>query len=327
MKPSGRISTGKVFVTIALFALALAFSAGVTAETGRPAAFSLYYPESLAEQFGEGLFLDKIPERIVVMTPNPVLAMYEMGIDMLAVPVSQLNQWPEGLAAEQLPIDRTTVDMEGIMMMEPDFVILSTGKRDTTGKALEEFGIPCYYTLSGPSVTFGDIREMIRLLGEAFGKTEVTDRIMADFDAVEARAARYKASHEARTAAVLLSNPGAYMQGSQSYLGGMLDMMGYTNIADTNGPASSLPISMEDLILANPQSVFVTVPSAPDPADARAMYEDAFKENGSVWGKLDAVAEDRVVYMGAKYSHASGLNVLTEFTALMDLLEESSQNP
>jgi ABC-type Fe3+-hydroxamate transport system substrate-binding protein len=300
----------------------LVLAGAAAAETSnQPAAFSLYYPESLQEQFGEGLFLDYIPERVVVMTPNPVLALHEMGIEMLAVPISQLNEWPEEMKGERLPLDRTTVDMEGIMMMEPDFVILSTGKRDTTGAALEEFGIPCYYTLSGPGVTFGNIREMIRLLGEAFGNTGVTASIMSDFDAVEARAAQFKAGHEPQTAAVLLSNPGAYMQGSKSYLGSMLDMLGYTNIADTDGPASSLPLSMEDLILANPHELFVTVPTAVEPDDARAIYEDAFNENGSVWGQLDAVAEDRVIYMGAKYSHASGLNVIKEFNVLIDLLE------
>ncbi|MDR1262683.1 MAG: ABC transporter substrate-binding protein [Oscillospiraceae bacterium] len=282
--------------------------------------FSLAYPPSLQEQFGEGLLLDATPQRLIVMTPNPVLAMYEMGLEMLAVPISQLSVWPDELKAERLPLDRNTVDMEGILLLQPDFVILSTGQRDAYGKTLEERGIPCYYVKSGPAVTFQDIREMIQLIGAAFGKTEITQNIMGRFDAVEAAAARYKAEHGAQTAAVMFSEPGAYLLGSKSYLGSMLDMMGYLNIADQDKPASLLPISMEELILQNPQAIFVTHTSTATGEEARVIYEAAFEENAAVWGKLDAISGNNVVYLGASYSHASGLNVISEFETLLAIM-------
>jgi iron complex transport system substrate-binding protein len=284
------------------------------------AAFELYYPEHLKEQFGEKLVMDHIPTRIVVMTTGPVLTMYRMGIDMLAVPASALNEWPDDLTAQQLPLGRNTVDLEGIVMLDPDFVILSTGNSETYGKALEESGVACYYVLSGPGVQYDHIYQEVRLLGEAFGKVEALSDILAEYDALETKIAAYRETLMENTAAILYSEPGANTQGSASYLGDILKRLGYANTADQDTPQGTIPFSMEDLIIANPYTLFVTVPSAPTVELTKEIYESAFQENPQVWNQLDAVKEGRVVYLPAEYSHASGLNIIPEIYGLLDML-------
>ena len=65
-------------------------STAVSATNQQSEGFEIKYPESLQEQFGESLKMEKTPERIIVMTAGPVMTLYEMGVDMVAIPNSSI---------------------------------------------------------------------------------------------------------------------------------------------------------------------------------------------------------------------------------------------
>ena len=120
-------------------------STAVSATNQQSEGFEIKYPESLQEQFGESLKMEKTPERIIVMTAGPVMTLYEMGVDMVAIPNSSITEWPDDLKAERLPFGMNEIDMESIIALKPDLVILSSTNKEKYGNTLESQGIACYY--------------------------------------------------------------------------------------------------------------------------------------------------------------------------------------
>ena len=59
----------------------------------------LRYPEALQQYgFKEPVVLDKRPQRVVSLAHTPVLALYEMGVNQVAVPQNKMFSWPDELA-------------------------------------------------------------------------------------------------------------------------------------------------------------------------------------------------------------------------------------
>lgn len=300
-----------------------ASTANVSATDQKSEGFEIKYPKSLQEQFGESLKMDKTPERIVVMTAGPVMTLYEMGVDMVAIPNSSITQWPDDLKAERLPFSMNEIDMEGIIALKPDLVIISKTNKEKYGNTLESQGIACYYVNAGPTVQYDDIKEEVEILGEAFDKKEETDAILKKFTDLETDMAAFKEKNGGKTAGILFAYPPSFMQGSNGYLGDMLEKLGYVNVADKDGQASSnAQLSMEDLIVANPDLLVAVSPQTKTGEDLKNSYEQEFANNPQTWNQLNAVKNDKVVYLGNIYAKSSGINIIDDIHSLMDQLEQ-----
>lgn len=44
------------------------------------------------------------------MTAGPVMTLYEMGVDMVAIPNSSITEWPDDLKAERLPFGMNEIE-------------------------------------------------------------------------------------------------------------------------------------------------------------------------------------------------------------------------
>ena len=281
-------------------------STAVSATNQQSEGFEIKYPESLQEQFGESLKMEKTPERIIVMTAGPVMTLYEMGVDMVA-----------------LPFGMNEIDMESIIALKPDLVILSSTNKEKYGNTLESQGIACYYVNAGPTVQYDDIKTEVQILGEAFNKKEETDAIMKKFTDLETDMAAFKEKSGGKSVGILFSYPPSYMQGSGGYLGDMLEKLGYVNISDKDGQATSnAQLSMEDLIVANPDLLFAVSPTTKTGDDLKTSYEQEFANNPQTWNQLSAVQNDKVVYLGSIYAKSSGINIIDDIRSLMNQLEQ-----
>lgn len=84
-----------------------AISSGVEQEEGKVV---LSYPDYMQELGCEDpVVLDSEPKRVVSLTRGPVLALYELGVPLIAIPSTNGDVWPEGLIsqAEQLGVRGT----------------------------------------------------------------------------------------------------------------------------------------------------------------------------------------------------------------------------
>ena len=286
---------------------------------------TLYYPSYLQESEGEALVLDQMPERIVCLSNAALQILVRCGIQPVAVtePTASV-EYPDWVY--DLPVISTSMsslDTEAIIAMEPDLLIVGSYQKETYGQQFADAGIPVYYTSEGPSIAYGEAREEAITLARSFGSEELAAEIEAEFEAVEARAAAYTASHDSQTMMIFFYTPGTYFQTSEGYLGSMLSMLPFENLADTVvDPASrTLPTDIETCLTLNPDVIFAISPTAPTADVIQGLYEETFAQDPDLWNQFSAVANDNVIYLSSEYVTSKGIQVIDSLNALIDMLE------
>ena len=314
----------KRVLSIALSAIlcAVMFTGGVAEEAQQ---VKLYYPSYLQESEGEALVLDKMPERIVCLSNAALQILVRCGIQPVAVtePASSV-EYPDWVY--DLPVistSMTSLDSESIIAMEPDLLIVGSYQKETYGQQFADAGIPVYYTSEGPSIAYAEAREEAITLARSFGSEELAAEVEAEFEAVEARAADYAATHDVKSMMIFFHTPGTYFQTSEGYLGSMLAMLPFENLADTVvDPASrTVPTDIETCLTLDPEVIFAISPTAPTADVIQGVYEETFAQEPALWEQFSAVANDNVIYLSSEYVTSKGIQVIDSLNALIDLLE------
>ena len=314
----------KRVLSIALSAIlcAVMFTGGVAEEAQQ---VKLYYPSYLQESEGEALVLDKMPERIVCLSNAALQILVRCGIQPVAVtePASSV-EYPDWVY--ELPVistSMTSLDSEAIIAMEPDLLIVGSYQKETYGQQFADAGIPVYYTSEGPSIAYAEAREEAITLARSFGSEELASEVEAEFEAVEARAADYAATHDVKSMMIFFHTPGTYFQTSEGYLGSMLAMLPFENLADTVvDPASrTVPTDIETCLTLDPEVIFAISPTAPTADVIQGVYEETFAQEPALWEQFSAVANDNVIYLSSEYVTSKGIQVIDSLNALIDLLE------
>jgi len=288
--------------------------------------FTIKYPEAMQEKFGEEVVLDKTPERIIVMTSGPVQTLYEMGVEMLAIPDSIISSWSKDIKAQRLPFSYSEIDIEGILALNPDFVILSSYNKEKYGAILEQNNIPTYYVSAGPFVLVDDIKEEVEIFGNAFNKQEEKGIIMKKFQDVENKMKEYKEKNKSESVSVLFGYPPSMTMTSKSYLGDILSKLGFTNVADNNElmlkQGSSTTLNMEKFVEVDPKLIVAISPSIKNAEDTKKSFQSEFNKNRAIWDKISAVKNGDVVYLGSSLSKSSGIKVIDDINTLIEILEK-----
>ncbi len=314
----------KRVLSIALSAILCAamFASGVAEEAQQ---VKLYYPSYLQESEGEALVLDKMPERIVCLSNAALQILVRCGIQPVAVtePASSV-EYPDWVY--ELPVistSMTSLDSESIIAMEPDLLIVGSYQKETYGQQFADAGIPVYYTSEGPSIAYAEAREEAITLARSFGSEELAAEVEAEFEAVEARAADYVATHDVKSMMIFFHTPGTYFQTSEGYLGSMLAMLPFENLADTVvDPASrTVPTDIETCLTLDPEVIFAISPTAATADVIQGVYEETFAQEPGLWEQFSAVANDDVIYLSSEYVTSKGIQVIDSLNALIDLLE------
>lgn len=286
----------------------------------------LYYPSYLQESEGEALVLDEAPERIVCLSNAALQILVRCGIQPVAVtePASSV-EYPDWVY--ELPVistSMTSLDSEAIIAMEPDLLIVGSYQKETYGQQFADAGIPVYYTSEGPSIAYSEAREEAIALARSFGSEELAAEIEAEFEAVEARAADYAATHDVKSMMIFFHTPGTYVQTSEGYLGSMLSMLPFENLADTVvDPASrTVPTDIETCLTLDPEVIFAISPTAATADVIQGVYEETFAQEPALWEQFSAVANDDIIYLSSEYVTSKGIQIIDSLNALIDLLEE-----
>ena len=94
--------------------------------------FVLEYPEDMQELgYTDPIVLDEVPERVVSLSTAPVLALYELGVNLVGIPNSMVVTWPEDLKESTETVSFSVMspddfDYESVVDLEPDLVYLPT---------------------------------------------------------------------------------------------------------------------------------------------------------------------------------------------------------
>ena len=288
--------------------------------------FTMYYPESMVETYGESLHLDQVPEKIVCLSNAALQIMVRCDVKPIAVtsPASSV-EYPDWVS--ELPVitpGMSQLDTESIIAMEPDLVIMGKHLQEDFGPILDAAGIPVYYTSEGPSITYTEAKEEAIALTKSFGDQEDQEQVQQEFDDLEARAASFSDKMETKTAMILFSFPPSYQQTSKGYLGSMLSMLPIENLSDTliDPEDRTAPLDLEKLVELDPEVIFAISPMSADAADLEASYQEEIANNPAIWDNLQAVKNGNIIYLSSEYVTSKGIQIINSMNSLMDLLEE-----
>lgn len=289
--------------------------------------FVLEYPEDMqALGFTEPVVMEEMPERVVSLSTAPVLALHELGANLVGVPVSSVIVWPEELTANSESVSFSAMsdgdfDFESVLALEPDLVFLASAAKDTAGAALESLGLTVYYVYAGHTVPYESIKMQTEVLIEAFDMTQESidagEAILDRFAELEEKLAETQKLYAGSSVLVLQSNSyqSHYAQTKEGTLGSMLDMMGFTNVYE-NETASLAQIDLEQALTYNPDYI-VCVGSGSAEYQEELMNK-AFESNPEYWNCMTAVENGNVICLDVKYISSTGINVIDNMTSLMD---------
>lgn len=312
----------KILALILSVMMLMSMAVAATAESET---ITLNYPETLQNLgYTEPVVLDKRPERVVVMSTAPVLALYELGVNMIAIPKTSVVAWPEDLAAnaEQLSVTmNTNFDIETVVAMDPDLVNMGYTSQETYGMVLEGVEIPVYYVDAGHTVSYESIKAQTQILIDAFAPgSEIGTSIMQRFTDLEARLETLGDKLEGKTCMVLQSSPPShYIQTADGTLGSMARMIGLSNVYE-NDASSMVQIDYELALDYDPDVVLAVGMSPTGETHEELMLAD-FENNHDYWYSIEAIAEGDMICLPVTYCSTAGINVIDNINNLADLIE------
>ena len=331
-----RIIAILLVLTLALGLLAACAANRNTDETqqkGNPGdtAFTLEYPADMqALGYTEPLVLDKKPERVVCLSAAPVLALYELGVNMVGIPNSMVVKWPEDLASSTEQVSFSVMspddfDYEAVVALEPDLVLLASNGADSAGATLEGLGIPVYYLYAGHVVSYDSIKMQTEALIHAFGtdaeSAAAGEAILNRFSELDASIDAAKNAFAGNTVMVLQSGDAEthYIQTKNGTLGSMLDMLGFENVYE-NTMTPMAQLDYEQALDYQPD--YLVCVGATDAAAHQALMDEAFANNPAYWNAIPAVANGKVICLDVTYISTAGINVIDNIGALIDIMSE-----
>ncbi|MDO4799403.1 MAG: ABC transporter substrate-binding protein [Bacillota bacterium] len=293
-----------------------------------PQKFVLEYPADMKEKgFTEPVVFDKMPERVVCLTVAPVPALYELGVNLVGVPMSRVIQWPEDLTKNTTLVKFNAhspedFDFESLVVLEPDLVILSSGAADTAGKKLvEEFKLPVYYVMGGHTVKYESVKLQTQELVKAFGHGKAAEAgkvILKRFEDLENKVKKSQEAFKGLKVMVLTSGGDRhFIQTKGGTLGSMLDMLGFENVFENEGN-SMVQLDREQALSYDPD--YVVAVGGTTPEEHKEMMEKVFAEHPDYWNAIPAIKEGKVLYLGIEYIANTGTHVVEHIEKLVDLM-------
>lgn len=291
--------------------------------------FVLEYPADMqALGFTEPLVMDEAPQRVVCLSTSPVLALHELGANIIGVPISTVVVWPQELIDNSESVTFSVMgedyDFESVLALEPDLILLASAARDTAGAALESLGMTVYYVYAGHTVSYESVKMQTQVLVDAFDMTEESvlagQALMARFDALEAKLKQTRAKYGDTTVLVLQSGSASshYAQTEKGTLGSMVDMIGMTNVYE-NSAASLAQVDLEQMLSYDPDYIICVGSGSAE--YQRQLMQQAFDSNPDYWYAIDAVKNGNVICLDVSYISSAGINVIDQIEGLIDIID------
>lgn len=249
---------------------------------------------------GTAVTLAQKPQRVVVLSTSLLNFAAAVDGDLVgrATVKAEDASLPEKYQAVPDVGPVYNVSLEKVLACQPDLVIASAGHHEKLAAQLEESHIP---VLVLQTKTYDDVRRNLDIIGKVYGKEDAArakedelDRaVHAVTDAVPAQGKRVAILH------VTPSSVSAELPSSiAGDIAALLHLQNIAADAAADGQATRIPYSMESLVQADPDVIFLTSMGSSDKIEKRIRQD--IKGNPA-WASLTAVKTGRVYVLPEKY--------------------------
>lgn len=253
----------------------------------------------ISDDRGKAVTLPQKPQRVVVLSTS--LLNFADALDGNLVGRAAIKSEDAALPEKYKDVPDVgpvySISLEKVTALQPDVVIGSTDHHEKLAAQLEDSGIPVILLRTK---TYDDVKRNLDVMGKVYGKEKeaaaVDEKLDKDIKAItEAvpKAGQRIAIIHATPSAVSLELP-------TSIAGGIADLLHLQNIAAA--PAGSennrIPYSMESLVEANPDVIFLTSMGSSDKIEKRIKSDI---EGNPAWASLKAVRSGRFYILPERY--------------------------
>jgi len=266
---------------------------------------------TVIDDTGVSVVLSQPAKRLVVLGPNLIESLYEIGAGDYILGASEYSDYPE--AAKKIPRvgSHNTINFEMIVSLAPDLVLIwHSGFGAENVAKLRSLGLTVY--ASEPK-TLGDIESLLNDLGRLTGLPESTaiavakyrnefNRLQNSYSQKKTVSVFYQVWHE----------PMQTLNG-EHIVNAVIELCGGKNVF-ASLPEIAPRVSIESVIAMNPD---VIISSGSDNLDAKKL--DFWQR----WSMINAVHNEQVHFINADSLVRHAPRILQGAQQLCDLLERS----
>lgn len=243
---------------------------------------------SVKDATGNTVVLQKAPERAIVIGASLLGLVDAVDGKIVGRCTTRVAEIPNSMKKVPEVGDMGNINTETVISLKPDLVIGLKNQHSKFAKVFE--GNKINFVMLQPK-TFDEVKQSLQVLGDIFGKQakakEVCDKLDNDIKAITSKLPKEK--H--RVVVMHASARNVTVQGTDSIAGSVCNILGLDVVTKKSAKAEKTPYSMEALLEANPEHIFVTTMGKP--AEIENRLKKDFKDNPA-WASLDAVKNNRV---------------------------------
>jgi len=253
----------------------------------------------ITDDRGKSVTLPQKPQRVVVLSTS--LLNFADALDGSLVGRAAIKSEDAALPEKYKDVPDVgpvySVSLEKVTALEPDVVIGSTDHHEKLAAQLEDSGIPVILLRTK---TYDDVKHNLDVMGRVYGKEEQAKAVDEKLD-TEIKAITDAVPKQGLRIAIIHATPSAVsLELPTSIAGGIADLLHLQNIAAA--PAGSennrIPYSMESLVEANPDVIFLTSMGSSDKIEKRIKGDI---ESNRAWASLKAVQSGRFYILPERY--------------------------
>lgn len=242
--------------------------------------------------------------RVVSYAPAITELLVDLGYGDRIVAITSYDKG-DGVVGEPKVFDMVNPDMEGLLVLEPDLILVGELTAEGGADPLIEFRKMGTTVASFPTAnTIADIYLDLEFMGELLGEKETADALVQDMKRQIAEISAITDKIEDKKSVYFEISPAPYMYstGDETYLNQMISIAGGENVF-ADDQTSWISVTDEMVIAANPDVIITNVTYVDD------AVEEIEKRNG--WGDITAIKNGEVFLVENNPTSLPTRNILT----------------
>jgi iron complex transport system substrate-binding protein len=142
-------------------------------------------PGNIVDGLGRSITIEKIPQRIVSLSPSNTEILFALGLDDKVVGVTEYCNYPQAAETKPKIGGFSSIDIEKVVSLEPDLVLATKIHSKTVIPTLEKLGLT---VVALTPTSLPEVLESITLVGKITGQnreaSELTNNLKTRFETV-----------------------------------------------------------------------------------------------------------------------------------------------
>ena len=214
-------------------------------------------PGNIVDGLGRSVAIEKIPQRIISLSPSNTEILFALGLDDKVVGVTEYCNYPQAAATKPKVGGFSTVDIEKVVSLEPDLVLATNIHSKTVIPALEKLGLT---VVALKPTSLPEVLDSITVVGKITGQNKQATKLVSDLrsriEAITDKTQTLSSNQKPRVFYVTWHDP-LMTAGMGTLADDVIANAGGQNIAsDISGDKT---IDLETVIYRDPQVIVASI--------------------------------------------------------------------